>query len=102
MEWYFDLAYRLENLFSLLLGTSIRLDTVEVKRDGGIGSVLRADRSKKRPTDISVWVQCSASQLAAAISQWLSEPEEFGSFGGDSYTARSGEARFLWKRSSCP
>ena len=44
--------------------------------------MLRADRSKKRPTDISVWVQCSASQLAAAISQWLSEPEEFGSLEG--------------------
>ena len=82
IEWYLELAYRLENLFSLLMGTSIWLESVQLKHDETIGSVLSADRSKKQATDISVWVTCSGTQLAGAVSRWLSEPGEFASLEG--------------------
>jgi hypothetical protein len=77
------------------LGTSIRLQTVQLKTDKTIGSVLRADHSKKQPPDTSVWIQCTASQLATAIIRWLSEPEEFGSLEGLVYGTIRRSALFV-------
>src|ERR1035441_8477241 len=82
IKWYLELSSRFENFFSLLLGTSVRLERFEVKHDETIGSVVSADRSKKQPTDFTVWAQCSAPQLQTAMTRWLSQPEEFGSLEG--------------------
>lgn len=82
IKWYLELSSRFENLFSLLLGTSVRLERFEVKHESTIGSVVSADRSKKQPPDMSIWVQCNALQLETAVTRWLSQPEEFGSLEG--------------------
>jgi hypothetical protein len=82
IKWYLELSSRFEDLFSLLLGTSVRLERFEVNHESTIGSVVSADRSKKQPTDISVWVRCNASQLETAVTRWLSQPEEFRSLEG--------------------
>ena len=95
IRWYLELGGRIENLFSLLLGVSIRLESVELIRGEKSGAVLRADRSKKQPIDRNIWVQCSASQLANSVAQWLSEPEEFGSLEGLVYGTIRQSALFV-------
>jgi hypothetical protein len=78
LEWLFDAAFRFENFLSLLLGTSVRLRTGQVKTSGGgNGWLVHHERGRAEQPDVQVWVRCDVSQLAAAIAAWFSTSEEF-------------------------
>jgi hypothetical protein len=77
LVWYFDIAGRLENLFSLLTGTSLSLEKFFVYRAEESGYINAKRSSYARPFDPRDCVQCTDSQLATSISVWLSESQEF-------------------------
>ena len=77
LEWFVDLAYRFENFFSLCLGTSVRLDSIFLKREGLEGWLIRPKKGKMQKPDRRVWITADASQLENAITTWLSAPKDF-------------------------
>ena len=77
LEWFLDLAYRLENLFSLLLGVSICLRSVALDEDAAwVVQRVRYDPQKVHPM---LWITCSAADLVRTLLLWLSTPAEFRS-----------------------
>jgi len=80
VEWFLDIAYRFENFFSVLLGTSVCVLSIAAKHEGEVGWFVRRIRNKMQKPDPTIWVRCDGSQLAEAALRWLSTPEEFRSF----------------------
>jgi ApeA N-terminal domain 1 len=77
VEWLLDLANRFENLFSLLLGTSVVLRSAALNHEDETGWLLRKVHSRPEKPDPSVWVRCDSSQLTEAVLRWLLTPENF-------------------------
>ena len=80
LSWYLDIGNRLENLFSLLLGSSVALETIFVnKGPEETGSVV----SKRNPVlgkfGVFDCVRCTPSQLSHCFATWFSETAEFRS-----------------------
>jgi len=73
------MAHRIENFFSLILGTSVCMEAVEIQISGGDFCPLvkgrRMGKSEKR--DVQAWVGSSWSHTSFALSTWLSTPEGF-------------------------
>jgi hypothetical protein len=79
IEWILDIGDRFENLFSLLLGTSVTLQSAAVNKEDHTAWLTRRVRQKKQKVDPMAWVRCKDSELASAVLLWLSTPEEFRS-----------------------
>jgi len=75
--WYYDIANRLENLFSLLTGASLALETFFVYRGEENGHVNSKRTSHVKDFDPRDCVWCTPNQLANFIAIWLSESWEF-------------------------
>jgi hypothetical protein len=82
LSWYLDVGNRLENLFSLLTGTSLALENLFIYRGDENGAVIsRRDRHARR-FDPRECVRCTPCELANAIAAWLSQPRSFRSVEG--------------------
>jgi hypothetical protein len=79
LSWYLDIGNRLENLFSLLTGTSLALETMFVYRGEESGHVIAKRNTHVEPFARFDCVRCTPSQLANAIAIWLCESQEFRS-----------------------
>jgi ApeA N-terminal domain 1 len=79
VSWYFDIGNRLENLFSLLTGGSLALETMFVYRGEESGHVIAKRNPHPKQFRLLDSVRCSPSQLANSMAIWLSEPHEFRS-----------------------
>ena len=77
LTWYYQIGNRLENLFSLLTGASVALETFFVYRGDDNGHVNAKRSNRVRPFDPRECVWCTSDQLANAIAIWLSESREF-------------------------
>jgi hypothetical protein len=77
LEWFMELARRFENLFSLLLGTSVVLTAISITHEEKKGWTVRKEGARAQKPDMRFWVACSAEQLTEALSNWLSTPPEF-------------------------
>ncbi len=77
LSWYLDIGNRLENLFSLLTGTSLALETMFVYRGKERGHVIAKRNNYAKRFDLLECVRCTPSQLANSISIWLSESQGF-------------------------
>jgi hypothetical protein len=77
LSWFMDIGIRLENLFSLLAGTSLAMETFFVYREDKSGAVIRTQNTFQEKYKIFDSLRHSNSQLAHAISTWLSESEGF-------------------------
>lgn len=76
VEWFARIATRLENLFTLFLGTSVFAKSVQLfrgNRDDG-WFVNNEGRVRGEKTDYQAWVP--HTRMAAALENWLSVPEE--------------------------
>jgi hypothetical protein len=82
LDWYLQVAGRLENLFSLLTGTSLALDTMFVYRDEESGHVNQKRNSAPGEYDFQSAVRCDAAHLGNAMKIWLSESDRFESVEG--------------------
>lgn len=80
VERLLDSACRLENFFSLWMGTSVRLRTVWLKNsskdDGWAIRRTLLDAPAEEP-DTQARIQADAPQLAGAIIAWMTTPEDF-------------------------
>lgn len=77
LAWFMDTGNRLENLFSLLAGTSLVMETFFIYREDKSGAVIRKQNAFVEKYKILDSLRPSNSQLAHAISTWLSESEGF-------------------------
>jgi hypothetical protein len=80
LAWFIDIAYRLENFFSLFLGFSCPLKRVQFsdyERATTLNGGLKQRRGK---TDQLVIVRANQQQLTIALLRWLSFQKEFRSF----------------------
>jgi ApeA N-terminal domain 1 len=78
IEWFVFIGPRLENFFSLLLGTSVSLKSVQLfqgdKKDGWF--IKKMSRSRPEKINIESWVRCLGSQAAEALEKWFAVPDE--------------------------
>lgn len=80
LSWYLDIGHRLENVFSLLLGSSVMLETVFVNKGPNEGgSVVTKRNHVLGEFSVLDCVRCTPSQLAHCLSIWFSESQEFRS-----------------------
>jgi len=80
LAWFVDAAHRLENLFSLCLGTSVRAKTMQLigkSEETESGWLIRPRGGKAEKPDLAICIRGDSSQLATAIAEWFSTPEEF-------------------------
>lgn len=77
LAWFIDIGSRLENLFSLLTGTSLVMETFFIYREEKNGAVIRKQHASVEKYKMIDSLRHSNSQLAHAISTWLSESEGF-------------------------
>jgi len=75
--WYYEIGNRLENLFSLLTGASLALETFFVYRGEESGYVNSKRNSHVKDFDPRDCVWCTPNQLANCIAIWISESWEF-------------------------
>src|ERR1700693_1710960 len=79
LSWYRDIGNRLENLFSLLTGTSVAVETIFVYGAGCNGHIIEKRESHAKRFDPFQCVRWPARQLASAIAIWLCAPRKFRS-----------------------
>jgi hypothetical protein len=78
LGWYVQVASRFENIFSLLMGTSIALKSIAITHEGEQGwLVTRIYPRRRQKTDPALWVRGSVAQLIDVVLRWLETPEEF-------------------------
>jgi hypothetical protein len=75
--WYYEIGNRLENLFSLLTGASLALETFFVYRGEENGYVNSKRNSHIEDFDPRECIWCTSDQLANCIAIWLDESREF-------------------------
>jgi ApeA N-terminal domain 1 len=77
LENFYDKALRFENFFSLCVGTSILIRTLQVKNSEGLEGWLVYPRLGKveRP-DIPAQIRCGPSDLAKSMALWLTISEK--------------------------
>jgi len=79
LAWYRRIGGRLENLFSLLTGGSVAMDTLFVYRGDESGHLITKRTGSVRHFDRLQCVMCTPSQLAQAIVTWICLPSKFDS-----------------------
>jgi hypothetical protein len=77
LSWFIGIGNRLENLFSLLAGTSLVMETFFIYREDKSGAVIGKQHAFVEKYRMLDSLRHSNSQLAHAISTWLSESEGF-------------------------
>src|ERR1017187_6077819 len=75
LSWFMGIGSRWENLFSLLAGTSLVMETFFIYREDKSGAVIRKQHAFVEKYKMLDSLRHSNSQLAHAISTWLSESE---------------------------
>jgi hypothetical protein len=79
LSWYRNIGNRLENLFSLLTGASVALETLFVYRGKESAHIIEKRIRHVKPFSQLECVRCTTSELATGIAIWLSEPQRFRS-----------------------
>lgn len=76
LEWFLRLMPRLENFFSLLLGTSVAPKHVEFFRGDDTGWLIKHQRRRRQKPNLQLWVRCEPHVVAGALASWLAVPED--------------------------
>jgi hypothetical protein len=76
VDWFTGLAFRLENFFSLILGTSIEIKRVQLFQVGQDGWVVQKVNARKEQIDRHTWVRCKFEDIAKALEKWLAVPKD--------------------------
>ncbi len=88
LEWMFEIGYRIENLFCMLLGSSLKVQAIALKVDSTVGRCRRQVRGKTDAVKVLVTVKLTSDQLANSIALWLDLPNTFRLFESSLYTIR--------------
>lgn len=77
LSWFIGIGNRLENLFSLLAGASLMMETFFIHREDKSGAVIRKQHNSVQKYKMLDSLRHTNSQLAHAMTTWLSESEGF-------------------------
>ncbi len=77
LSWILQVGSRLENLFSLILGCSLALETVSVYSQGKSGTVVARTNHEPELPNRSDAVRYTPGELSRSLSIWLDESDEF-------------------------
>jgi hypothetical protein len=75
LQWFVGVGSRLENLFSLLTGTSLGMETFFIYQGEESGAVIRKQHEYVRRYEFFDSVRYTHSQLAHSIAIWMSESD---------------------------
>jgi hypothetical protein len=75
VEWFSEIAFRVENFFSMFLGISVRLRQFQVFRTDKDAWLVTGSRSPNEAFNHQLRVRCTPSALGQALDKWLSVPE---------------------------
>jgi hypothetical protein len=76
IDWFTALAFRLENFFSLVLGTSVGIERVQLFQSNEVGWVIQKVNERKEKIDPQTWVHCKFEDTARALERWLAIPKD--------------------------
>jgi len=76
VDWFISLAFRLENFFTLFLGTSVDLKRVQLFQGDHDGWVVQKMRRRKEKVNFQTWIRCPFQNVADALVRWLSVPRD--------------------------
>ena len=74
VDWFFTIAFRLENFFTLFLGTSVELKHVQLFQDKDEGWVVQKLRRRTEKVNFQTWVRCPYQMVQTALGKWLAVP----------------------------
>lgn len=75
-DWLTALAFRIENFFSLILGTSVEVEHVQLFQGNQDGWVVQKVNERKEKIDRQAWVLCKSEITASALDRWLAVPRD--------------------------
>lgn len=76
LDWFSDLAFRAENLFTLVMGTSVELKQFDLFRGDQQANVIYRTRRRREKIDLQAWIRCSDTTLTRAFANWLAVPRD--------------------------
>jgi hypothetical protein len=76
VEWYNSLAFRIENFFTLFLGTSVAIKHVQFFQGDDVGWLVQKMRHKQEKVNFQTWVRCPQHRVSEALAKWLAVPED--------------------------
>jgi hypothetical protein len=76
VEWFTSIAFRVENFFTLFLGTSVELKHVRLFQGDNDGWVLQKVRRSVEKINFQTQVRCPFQMVEAALQKWLAVSED--------------------------
>lgn len=76
LDWFVTLAFRLENFFTLLLGTSVHLKSVQLFQAEKMGWLVQRTKRRTEKKNYEAIVRCNSHTMADALARWLAVPVE--------------------------
>jgi hypothetical protein len=76
VEWFAQIADRIENFFTLLMGTSVNLKRFSLQVGEDEGWLIRRHRITKQKIKHELWIKCSFDEMGRALHKWLDVPED--------------------------
>jgi hypothetical protein len=75
LDWFNRLAFRLENFFTLFLGTSLSVRSVQMFRGDNVGWLIEEINKRAEKLNISMCVRCPFESVGDALKKWLAVPD---------------------------
>jgi hypothetical protein len=76
LDWFNALAFRLENFFTLFLGTSLSVKHVQVIKGEDAGWVIQKINNRNEKIHLQMWVRCPFEAVSKALMKWLAVPDD--------------------------
>jgi hypothetical protein len=76
LDWFDELAFRIENFFTLCLGTSVALKQFQLFSKDKMGWVVQRVPRRSEKINVQTWVRCPQNRLAIGLASWLAVPRE--------------------------
>ncbi len=77
VDWFTALAFRVENFFTLFLGTSVGLKQIELLQgEDAVGWVVQKMRRRNEKSNLQLWIRCPFQNVADALVKWLAVPSD--------------------------
>ena len=75
VEWFVDVAFRIENFLTLCNGSSINVRSIKLKAEDEEGDLILQTRPISQNTNFRLQVRLSAENFSTSMNAWLSVEE---------------------------
>jgi hypothetical protein len=101
LSWFWEMGNRLENLFSLLTGASLGMETFFIYHGDKSGILIRKQHDFVKPYNAIESVRSTNARFQEAITTWLSESSRFRAIENSCW-ASCGRASCFLRRNFSP